>query len=206
MYRTWNSRPISAATRSRVHRWSSAHPHTAGPASSAARSRASCAPAQPAHRPARAPGGQGGFPASAPAPPPRVRRITRDPKPPRHLRRLNPLREPLRGLQPHLLPPDPPSGGQATTIRIPHIPAIAPPAAPVTTAPCKIVTRCDNPDNSISVAEPASSLKSVGSAIDITLRNRGAAPALIVGATFSFTRSAELNNCIGAGPEVVTAQ
>ncbi len=68
--RTWNSRPISAATRSSVHRWSSAQPHTAGPASSAARSRPSCAAVQPARRPARAPGGQGGLrrrPASAAA-------------------------------------------------------------------------------------------------------------------------------------------
>jgi hypothetical protein len=32
------------------------------------------------------------------------------------LRRRNPLREPLRGLQPYFLTPDPPSGGQATTI------------------------------------------------------------------------------------------
>lgn len=52
----------------------------------------------------------------------------------------------------------------------------------------------------------ASSVKSVGSAVDITLRNRGTAPALIVGAAFSFTRSTELDNCIGAGPGVVTAQ
>src|SRR5262249_34470012 len=73
----------------------------------------------------RTPGRQRRLPAGPPAPPPRVRRITRDPQPPRHLRRLNPLREPLRGLQPHLLPPGPPSGGQATTIRIPHTPAVA---------------------------------------------------------------------------------
>jgi hypothetical protein len=58
---------------------------------------------------------------------------------------------PPRRLQPHLLPPGPPSGGQATTIRIPHAFAIAPPAAPVTTTPYKTVTYCDNPDNSISV-------------------------------------------------------
>jgi hypothetical protein len=53
---------------------------------------------------------------------------------------------------------------------------------------------------------PASTVKSIGSAIDITLRNRGAAPALIVGATLSFTRSVELANCTGAGPGLVTAQ
>ena len=58
----------------------------------------------------------------------------RPPQPPRHLRLKPPLREPpLRGLQPHLLPPDPArSSGQATTIRrYLHTPAIAPkPAAP----------------------------------------------------------------------------
>ena len=30
------------------------------------------------------------------------------------------------GLQPHFLTPDPPSGGQASTIRIPHNTAVAP--------------------------------------------------------------------------------
>ena len=128
-------------------------------------------PAQPARRPARAPGRQRGGAAVPPAPPPHVRRITRNPQPPGHFRRLNPLREPLRGLQPHLLPPGPPSGGQATTIRIPHTPAIAPPAAPVTTTPRRAVTYCDNPDNSISEATPGprtSPLRKLGG------RSRGA--------------------------------
>ena len=68
MYRTWNSRPVSAATRSRVHRWSSAHPHTAGPASSAARSRASYTPLSRHTAP------PGPFEASAATPPARQRR------------------------------------------------------------------------------------------------------------------------------------
>jgi hypothetical protein len=53
---------------------------------------------------------------------------------------------------------------------------------------------------------PVSAIKSIGSAIDITLRNRGAAPALIVDATLSFKRIVELANCTGAGPGFVTAQ
>lgn len=43
-----------------------------------------------------------------------------------------------------------------------------------------------------------------GSAIDITMRNRGAAPALIVKATLTFTRITELYSCLGAGPGTAT--
>jgi hypothetical protein len=68
VYRMRNSRPISAATRSSVHRWSSLQPHTAGPASSAARSRSSCAPLS---RHAAPPGP---LDASAARPPSRQRR------------------------------------------------------------------------------------------------------------------------------------
>jgi hypothetical protein len=68
VYRTWNSRPISALTRSSVHRWSSAHPRTAGPASSAARSRPSCPPSSRHTAP------PGPFEASAAFPPARQRR------------------------------------------------------------------------------------------------------------------------------------
>jgi hypothetical protein len=46
------------------------------------------------------------------------------------------------GLTPHVRP---------HVAGIPHTPAIAPPAAPVTTAPYRAVTYCDNADNSISV-------------------------------------------------------
>ena len=95
-------------------------PQAAGPPFSAARSRASCAP------PSRHTAPPGRLDASAASPPARQRR--------RHTyaefdetrsRRatsggVTPLREPLRGPQPHFLTPDPPSGGQATTIRIPH--------------------------------------------------------------------------------------
>lgn len=46
-----------------------------------------------------------------------------------------------------------------------------------------------------------------GSAIDITLRNSGEAPALIVDATFTFTRTIELKSCGGgAGAAVSTAE
>jgi hypothetical protein len=49
--------------------------------------------------------------------------------------------------------------------------------------------------------------KDTGSAIDITLRNSGEAPALIVKAIFSFTRTTELDSCAGgAGAGVSTAQ
>jgi hypothetical protein len=49
--------------------------------------------------------------------------------------------------------------------------------------------------------------KDTGSAIDITLRNTGDAPALIVKAVFSFTRTTELDSCAGgAGAGVSTAQ
>lgn len=46
-----------------------------------------------------------------------------------------------------------------------------------------------------------------GSAIDITLRNSGDAPALIVNAVFSFARATELDSCPGgAGAGVSTAE
>ncbi|MGH3226012.1 MAG: hypothetical protein ACRDPY_46280, partial [Streptosporangiaceae bacterium] len=48
--------------------------------------------------------------------------------------------------------------------------------------------------------------KTAGSAIDITLRNSGDEPALIVDAVFSFTRNTELVNCFGAGPGSATAE
>src|SRR5208283_4601133 len=113
--------------------------------------------AQPAHRPARPFRGQGDLTASTPAPPPHIRRIRRDPQPPRHLRRLGPLREPLCGLQPYFLTPCPPSGGQATTIRIPHNTAVAPQAATVTTTR-RPGANCENPDNSTPVGIPFASL------------------------------------------------
>jgi hypothetical protein len=43
-----------------------------------------------------------------------------------------------------------------------------------------------------------------GSAIDITLRNRGAAPALILKASLTFTRITELPACLGGGPGTAT--
>jgi hypothetical protein len=49
--------------------------------------------------------------------------------------------------------------------------------------------------------------KDTGSAIDITLRNSGNAPALIVNAVFSFTRATQLDSCSGgAGAAESTAQ
>jgi hypothetical protein len=45
-----------------------------------------------------------------------------------------------------------------------------------------------------------------GSAIDITLRNAGTAPALIVDARASFKSAVQLENCSGAGPGVASAQ
>jgi hypothetical protein len=45
-----------------------------------------------------------------------------------------------------------------------------------------------------------------GSVIDITFRNKGSAPALLVGADLSFRQAAALKNCSGAGPGVVTAR
>ena len=66
----------------------------------------------------------------------------------------DPLRKPPRGLQPHLLAPDPPSGGQATTIRVPHDSAVAPPALPVTRHAGQPPLE-QNPDNSISVETSA---------------------------------------------------
>ena len=52
-----------------------------------------------------------------------------------------------------LLPPDPPSGGQATTIRIPHTFAVAPPVSLVTTTR-QATPSSSNPDNSIPVTVP----------------------------------------------------
>jgi hypothetical protein len=49
--------------------------------------------------------------------------------------------------------------------------------------------------------------KATGSAIDITLRNSGNAPALIVNAVFSFMRATQLQSCIiGAGAIVSSAE
>jgi hypothetical protein len=48
--------------------------------------------------------------------------------------------------------------------------------------------------------------KVVGSVVDITLRNKGTAPALVVSADLAFKTATELENCSGAGPGVVTAQ
>ena len=150
MYRTWNSRPISAVTRASVHR--GPHPSPRPPGRPPARPAAAPAAWHSAgHCPARPFRGQRGHAAGPPAPPPRIRRVRRDPQPPRHLRRLHPFREPVRGLQPYVLTPDPPSSGQATTIRIPHNTAIAPPAATVTTTR-RPRTYCENPGNSSSVA------------------------------------------------------
>jgi hypothetical protein len=47
--------------------------------------------------------------------------------------------------------------------------------------------------------------KDTGSAIDITLRNSGNAPALIVDAVFSFTQAIELNSCPPQGGALVTS-
>jgi hypothetical protein len=47
--------------------------------------------------------------------------------------------------------------------------------------------------------------KDTGSAIDITLRNSGTAPALIVDAVFSFTRAAELYSCPGGGGAILSS-
>lgn len=44
------------------------------------------------------------------------------------------------------------------------------------------------------------------SLIDVTLRNQGSAPALIVDAEADFDRVTTLQNCVGAGPGVVSAQ
>ena len=70
--------------------------------------------------------GQRGFAADAPAP--HVRRVGRDPQSPPDLWRLDCLGEPRRRLQPYRLTPDPRPGGQATTIGIPHDPAVALPS------------------------------------------------------------------------------
>jgi hypothetical protein len=50
-----------------------------------------------------------------------------------------------------------------------------------------------------------SKVRVTGSAVDITLRNTGSAPALIVGATASFKSAVQLQNCSGAGPGVASA-
>jgi hypothetical protein len=64
----------------------------------------------------------------------------------------------------------------------------------------------DASDQAPGLAAPTHD-KDTGSAIDITLRNRGNAPALIVDAVFSFTRATELDSCTGgAGAGVSTAQ
>ncbi len=47
--------------------------------------------------------------------------------------------------------------------------------------------------------------KDTGSAIDITLRNSGNAPALIVNAVFSFMQATELNSCPPQGGALVTS-
>ena len=47
--------------------------------------------------------------------------------------------------------------------------------------------------------------KDTGSAIDITLRNSGQAPALVVSAVFSFARATELDNCPGGAGACVSS-
>jgi hypothetical protein len=71
------------------------------------------------------------------------------------------------------------------------------------------IARANNIDASDQVPGGAAPIpdKAGGSAIDITLRNSGNAPALIVNAVFSFTRTTELDSCTGgAGAGVSTAQ
>jgi hypothetical protein len=51
-----------------------------------------------------------------------------------------------------------------------------------------------------------SKVKATGSVIDVTLRNNGAAPALLVGADAAFDSVEKLDNCVGFGPGGVTAQ
>ena len=103
------------------------------------------------------------------------------------------------------LPASAPSPQLPSSAPAPNLPSSAP--APNLQVDKVEVARTNNIDATVeNPGEPASTVKSVGSAIDITLRNRGAAPALIVGATLSFTRSVELANCTGAGPGLVTAQ
>jgi hypothetical protein len=124
-YRTLNNRPISAATRSSVHRWS-AHPCAAGPASSPARSRASC----PGDRRHFSPPGP--FDTKAARPPARHARrhaytdLVLTPQLPGDLHRICVLLKHARGLKPHLLTGGPLPRGQATTIGIPHTPGIIP--------------------------------------------------------------------------------
>lgn len=65
-------------------------------------------------------------------------------------------------------------------------------------------------DIDATITEPGdppsgSNSKIVGSVIDITLRNRGSAPALLIGADLSFQSARQLQNCTGAGPGVATA-
>jgi hypothetical protein len=69
------------------------------------------------------------------------------------------------------------------------------------------IVRADNIDASGRMPGDVtpSPYKDTGSAIDITLRNSGDAPALIVNAVFSFTQATELNPCPGAGGALVTS-
>ena len=78
----------ASATRASVHRWSSPHPDAAGPASSAARSRASCALISRHTAPPAPLDASAASPAGPPAPPPPVRRLGADPQPPGYLRRV----------------------------------------------------------------------------------------------------------------------
>jgi hypothetical protein len=52
---------------------------------------------------------------------------------------------------------------------------------------------------------PPMRYKATGPAIDITLRNSGNAPALIVNAVFSFTRATELSSCPLEGGDLLTS-
>ena len=52
---------------------------------------------------------------------------------------------------------------------------------------------------------PPMRYKATGSAIDITLRNSGNAPALIVNAVFSFTQATELSSCPVEGGDLLTS-
>jgi hypothetical protein len=103
------------------------------------------------------------------------------------------------------LPASAPSPNLPSSAAAPNPPSSAP--SPNLQVDKVEIAQANNIDATVqNPVGPASKVKSIGSAIDITLRNRGAAPALIVGATLSFTHSVELVNCTGAGPGLVTAQ
>lgn len=68
------------------------------------------------------------------------------------------------------------------------------------------VTRSSTIDAVRTDPTSTSRAEATGSVIDITLRNRGDAAALVVRADVSFQRATQLENCSGAGPGLEAAQ